>query len=81
MTRAFCIPAVLFLLGALIINILTTISLPAIPALDIARTEGNRVSLLFFLRQVGSDFLACKVRCLVRILLSFCGQPCAGRSS
>jgi hypothetical protein len=62
MSRAFCIPASFFLFCALVINILVTISLPAIPALDIVRTsyvtgvepdniEGGvtqaRVSLLF----------------------------------
>ena len=39
MSRAFCIPAIFFLFCALIINVLVTISLPAIPALDIVRTS------------------------------------------
>ena len=78
MSRAFCVPAILFLFCALILNVLITISVPTIPALNIVRVERYRVSPLFFLRQLSSqaNFLACKVGYLVRILFLFCGQPC-----
>ena len=39
MSRAFCIPGLLFLLTAFILNILVSISLPFIPPLDIVRTH------------------------------------------
>ncbi|KAG5643121.1 hypothetical protein DXG03_001547 [Asterophora parasitica] len=39
MSRAFCIPGILFLAFALILSFLTSISLPFLPALDITRTQ------------------------------------------
>jgi len=39
MSRAFCIPGILFLVCALVLNFLVSISLPYLPALDIARTR------------------------------------------
>ncbi|KIM41931.1 hypothetical protein M413DRAFT_27478 [Hebeloma cylindrosporum] len=39
MSRAFCIPGLLFLLCALVLNILVSVSLPFLPALDIVRTH------------------------------------------
>jgi hypothetical protein len=39
MSRAFCIPALLFLLCAFLLNLLVSISLPFIPPLDIVRTH------------------------------------------
>jgi hypothetical protein len=39
MTRAFFIPGVFFLLAAFILSLLTSISLPFLPALDITRTH------------------------------------------
>ncbi|GLB44587.1 putative SUR7/PalI family protein [Lyophyllum shimeji] len=39
MARAFCIPGVLFLAAALVLSFLTSISLPYLPAIDIARTH------------------------------------------
>ncbi|KAJ3513696.1 hypothetical protein NLJ89_g2810 [Agrocybe chaxingu] len=39
MSRAFCIPGVLFLLCAFVLNFLVSISLPWLTALDIARTH------------------------------------------
>lgn len=42
MSRAFCIPGVIFIICALVLNFLVSISLPYLPALDIARTHfGN----------------------------------------
>jgi hypothetical protein len=39
MSRAFCIPGVIFIFCALVLNFLVSISLPFLPALDIARTH------------------------------------------
>ncbi|KAF8968778.1 hypothetical protein BDZ97DRAFT_328267 [Flammula alnicola] len=39
MSRAFCIPGIIFLFCALVLNFLVSISLPFLPALDIARTH------------------------------------------
>ncbi|KAI0308675.1 pali-domain-containing protein [Amylostereum chailletii] len=39
MSRTFCIPGIFFLFAALVLNILVSVSLPALPALDIARTK------------------------------------------
>lgn len=39
MSRAFCIPGVIFLAIAFILNFLVSISLPFLPALDVARTH------------------------------------------
>lgn len=42
MSRVFCIPGIIFLVCALVLSFLTSISLPYLPALDIARTHfGN----------------------------------------
>ncbi|KDR73975.1 hypothetical protein GALMADRAFT_250705 [Galerina marginata CBS 339.88] len=42
MSRAFCIPGVLFLVCALVLSFLVSVSLPFLPAIDIARTHfGN----------------------------------------
>ncbi len=38
MSRAFCIPGIVFLFCALVLSILTSISLPFLTGLDIART-------------------------------------------
>ncbi|KAF9040079.1 pali-domain-containing protein [Panaeolus papilionaceus] len=38
-SRAFCIPGVIFLVAAFLLNIITSISLPFLPAVDIARTH------------------------------------------
>jgi len=44
MSRAFCIPGVLFLVCALALSFLVSISLPFLPAIDIVRTHfGNQV--------------------------------------
>ncbi|KAF8811895.1 pali-domain-containing protein [Phlegmacium glaucopus] len=46
MSRAFCIPGVIFILCALVLNFLVSISLPYLPALDIARTHfGNGAAM------------------------------------
>ncbi|KAF9528840.1 hypothetical protein CPB83DRAFT_869364 [Crepidotus variabilis] len=39
MSRAFCIPGIVFLFCALVLNFLVSISLPYLPALDIVRTH------------------------------------------
>ncbi|CAE6512725.1 hypothetical protein RSOLAG22IIIB_06525 [Rhizoctonia solani] len=39
MARVFCIPGILFLVAALVLQILVSISLRYVPALDIARTQ------------------------------------------
>lgn len=39
MSRAFCIPGIIFLVCALVLNFLVSVSLPYLPALDIARTH------------------------------------------
>ncbi|KAG7087714.1 hypothetical protein E1B28_013661 [Marasmius oreades] len=39
MARAFCIPGIIFLLCATVLSFLVSISLPFLPALDIARTH------------------------------------------
>jgi hypothetical protein len=39
MTRAFCIPGIVFLFIAFVLSFLTSISLPYLPALDITRTH------------------------------------------
>ncbi|KAG5651407.1 hypothetical protein H0H81_008741 [Sphagnurus paluster] len=39
MSRAFCIPGIVFLTLALVLNFLVSISLPYLPALDITRTN------------------------------------------
>lgn len=39
MSRAFCIPGVLFLLAATVLSFLVAIGLPYLTALDIARTH------------------------------------------
>ncbi len=39
MSRAFCIPGVIFLVCALVLNFLVSISLPYLPALDITRVH------------------------------------------
>jgi len=45
MARAFCIPGVIFIFCAFVLNFLTSISLPYLTALDITRTSyGNGVS-------------------------------------
>ncbi|PPQ64124.1 hypothetical protein CVT24_008735 [Panaeolus cyanescens] len=38
-SRAFCIPGLLFLVSAFVLNFIVSISLPFLPALDIARTH------------------------------------------
>ncbi|KAF5375443.1 hypothetical protein D9615_007976 [Tricholomella constricta] len=44
MSRAFCIPGIFFLTAALVLSFLTSISLPYLTAIDIARTHfGNGV--------------------------------------
>jgi len=44
MSRAFCIPGILFLVCALVLSFLVSISLPFLPALDIVRTHyGSQV--------------------------------------
>jgi len=44
MARAFCIPGIIFIFCAFVLNFLTSISLPYLTALDIARTHfGNGV--------------------------------------
>ncbi|KAF8203319.1 hypothetical protein BJ912DRAFT_1138359 [Pholiota molesta] len=39
MSRAFCIPGIVILFAALVLNVLTAISLPFLPALDITRVQ------------------------------------------
>jgi hypothetical protein len=39
MGRTFCIPGIIFLFAALVLNFLVSISLPYLPALDIARVH------------------------------------------
>jgi hypothetical protein len=39
MSRAFCIPGIVFLFAALVLSLLVSISLPSLPALDIVRTN------------------------------------------
>jgi hypothetical protein len=39
MSRAHCVPALAFLFAALVLNFLVSISLPYLPALDIARVH------------------------------------------
>lgn len=39
MARLFCIPAAILLFAAFILNVIVTISLPYLPALDITRTQ------------------------------------------
>lgn len=44
MARAFCIPGIIFLFCALVLNFLTSISLPYLSAIDITRVHfGNGV--------------------------------------
>ncbi|TFK47111.1 pali-domain-containing protein [Heliocybe sulcata] len=44
-SRAFCIPGIVFLFAAFVLSFLTSISLPYLPALDIARTQyGNGIA-------------------------------------
>ncbi|KAI0069317.1 pali-domain-containing protein [Artomyces pyxidatus] len=38
-SRTFCIPGILFLFAAFVLNLLVSISLPALPALDIVRSH------------------------------------------
>ncbi|KAF5391954.1 hypothetical protein D9757_003233 [Collybiopsis confluens] len=46
MARMFCIPGIIFLFCAFILSILTSISLPFLPALDIARAHLNGNALI-----------------------------------
>ncbi|PPQ94284.1 hypothetical protein CVT25_004941 [Psilocybe cyanescens] len=39
MSRAFCIPGIVFLVAALVLSFLVSVSLPFLPALDIVRTN------------------------------------------
>ncbi|KAF8918359.1 hypothetical protein CPB85DRAFT_1214172 [Mucidula mucida] len=39
MTRAFCIPGIIFLVAAFVLSLLVSISLPYLTALDVARTD------------------------------------------
>lgn len=39
MSRTFCIPGILFLVVALILSFLVSVSLPFLPAIDIVRTN------------------------------------------
>lgn len=45
MSRAFCIPGVVLLFCAFVLSLLVAISLPSLPALDIARTHFSEGSL------------------------------------
>ena len=40
-SRAFCIPGIFFLFCAFVLGVLVSISLPSLPALDIARVHFN----------------------------------------
>ncbi|KIK64991.1 hypothetical protein GYMLUDRAFT_39402 [Collybiopsis luxurians FD-317 M1] len=46
MARLFCIPGIIFLFCAFILSLLTSISLPFLPALDIARSHLNGNALI-----------------------------------
>ena len=45
MSRAYCLPAVLILFFALLLNLLVSISLPYLPTLYIARTHIGTVEI------------------------------------
>ncbi|KAF9256202.1 hypothetical protein L218DRAFT_966549 [Marasmius fiardii PR-910] len=46
MSRVFCIPGIIFLLCATVLNFLVSISLPFLPALDVARTHFPGIALV-----------------------------------
>jgi hypothetical protein len=44
MTRMFCIPGATILFGAFVLNLIVSISLPFLPALDFTRTHFQQVA-------------------------------------
>ncbi|KIY67387.1 hypothetical protein CYLTODRAFT_376171 [Cylindrobasidium torrendii FP15055 ss-10] len=66
MSRAFCIPGIAFLFIALVLNFLTSISLPYLTALDIARSsfnEGVQVQGTTKCSIFGMPNIACRADC------------------
>ncbi|KAF8890715.1 hypothetical protein BD779DRAFT_1438157 [Infundibulicybe gibba] len=47
MARAFCIPGIIFLAAAFVLSLITSISLPFLPALDVARTRFDSSEITF----------------------------------